>query len=167
MNSKTITKAFKGKVIKEIALNAAWDNVRKSYYYNPQIIFTDGTLMGFFVQETEVGEYGVKPVSHVLDDVALPVCGSCQKTLTIHDPIAETDDQSLLCFKCEQLERCDACEHFHEVNETCGKCGKTWSGDTRPEDERNASLVAALQERFRLDPDAPSAIVIASDQEGK
>lgn len=53
----------------------------------------------------------------------LPVCESCQKTLTIHDPIA-TDGQSLLCFKCEQLERCDACEHFHEMNQTCGKCGR-------------------------------------------
>lgn len=68
----------------------------------------------------------------------LPVCESCSNVLTINDPIAKTDGQSLLCFKCELLERCDACEHFHEMNETCGKCGKTWSGDTRPEEERNA-----------------------------
>lgn len=67
MNSKTITKAFRGKVVKEIALNATWDSVRKGYYYNPKIIFTDGTLLGFFVQETEVGEYGVKPVSRILE----------------------------------------------------------------------------------------------------
>lgn len=121
MNSKTITKAFKGKVVKELVLNAAWDNVRKQYYYNPQIIFTDGTLMGFFVQETEVGEYGVKPVSHVLDGVDLPVCENCANVLTIHDQIA-TDGQSLLCRKCES--DCDFCEHFLEINETCGHCGR-------------------------------------------
>jgi len=35
-------------------------------------------------------------------------------------------------------DRCDYCEHFHEMNQTCGKCGKTWSGDTRSEEGRNA-----------------------------
>lgn len=69
MNSKTITKAFKGKVVKEIVLNAAWDNRRKEYYYNPQIIFTDGTLLGFSVQETDMGEYGICPVSYILDSI--------------------------------------------------------------------------------------------------
>lgn len=67
MNSKTITKAFKGKVVKEIVLNAAWDSSRKEYYYKPKIIFTDGTILGFFVQETEMGEYGVEPVSNILE----------------------------------------------------------------------------------------------------
>jgi hypothetical protein len=129
MNSKTITKAFKGKVIQEIALNAAWDSVRKAYYYNPKIIFTDGTLLGFFVQETEVGEYGVEPVSHVLDDVELPVCESCGNTLTIHDPNPFTDGQPLLCSRCARLGLCDSCEHFHEMNLTCGKCGNRWRGD--------------------------------------
>ncbi len=68
MNSKTVTKAFKGKIVKEIVLNAAWDNVRKEYYYNPKIIFTDGTLIGFVVQETDMGEYGIPPCSHVLEE---------------------------------------------------------------------------------------------------
>ena len=68
----------------------------------------------------------------------LPCCENCGNVLTIRDPIAWTDGQCLLCFKCEQLERCDACEHSHELNQTCGKCRKTWSGDTRPEEERNA-----------------------------
>jgi hypothetical protein len=67
MNSKTITKIFRKKVIQQIRLNAAWDSASKKYYYNPQIIFTDGTLLGFSVQETEVGEYGIKPVSYALD----------------------------------------------------------------------------------------------------
>lgn len=68
MNSKTVTKAFKGKIVKEIALNAAWDNRRKEYYYGPQIIFTDGTVLGFCVQETDMGEYGIKPCSYILED---------------------------------------------------------------------------------------------------
>lgn len=95
----------------------------------------------------------------------LPICESCGKTLTIHDPIA-TDGQSLLCFKCEQLEQCDACEHFHEMNETCGNCGKTWSGDVKTEEFRSA-FARVLEERSMLDPDAPDAIVIAADQESK
>lgn len=66
MNSKEVTKIFKGKIVKEIVLNAAWDSGRKAYYYNPRIVFTDGTVLKFYVQETDVGDYGIGLSSRAL-----------------------------------------------------------------------------------------------------
>ena len=66
MNSKDITKIFKGKVVKEIVLNATWDSGRKQYYHNPRIVFTDGTVLGFYVQETDAVDYGIGLSSRAL-----------------------------------------------------------------------------------------------------
>lgn len=54
-------------------------------------------------REKYIGEYGVEPVSHVLDEVVLPVCESCGNVLTIRDPNRFTDGEPLLCGKCERL----------------------------------------------------------------
>lgn len=72
------------------------------------------------------------------------------KTLTIHDPIAETDGQSLLCFKCESLEAqlaqaidyCDSLQREEAVREAT----RTANDIEQTADIRTAAeaLVAAL-----------------------
>jgi len=48
---------LKGKTISKVKLNPF--NGGTGQAYNPEITFTDGTLLRFVVQETETGEYGV------------------------------------------------------------------------------------------------------------
>lgn len=110
-----------------------WRSQAAQLFQTEQEIADERTFLGLEDMDVDKLYAALSPEA----EYDLPICESCGKTLTIRDTIA-TDGQSLLCFKCELLERCDACEHFHEMNETCGKCGKTWSGDTRPEEERNA-----------------------------
>lgn len=52
---------LKGKRIKKACLNP-WPDGRGGKAYSPHIVFEDGTILRFVVQETETGEYGVEPI---------------------------------------------------------------------------------------------------------
>lgn len=78
----------------------------------------------------------------------LPCCENCGNVLTIRDPIADSDGQSLLCRHCELL------AGYKAGTSICFASGRNYG----------ASFMRALKERSMLDPDAPDAIVVATDQ---
>lgn len=78
----------------------------------------------------------------------LPCCENCGNVLTIRDPIADSDGQSLLCRQCELL------AGYKAGTSICFASGRNYG----------ASFMRALKERSMLDPDAPDAIVAATDK---
>ncbi len=61
-------KLLKGRVIQEIRLQRWSDKVRGITAYDPVIVLDNGAMISFSVQETESGEYGIKPNYHPCDD---------------------------------------------------------------------------------------------------
>lgn len=52
---------LRGRKVKRALLNPHSDG-RGGVAYDPAIVFEDGTLVRFVVQETDTGEYGIEPV---------------------------------------------------------------------------------------------------------
>ena len=64
MNQKEANKMLRGRIIAGVRLRRfpAWtdtnDSRKGEYATDPEIYFTDGTVLRFITQETDVGEYG-------------------------------------------------------------------------------------------------------------
>lgn len=138
-----------GLAAKQLEYDRAWNNAKFKLGDRVRKIkgsSWQGKVCGFYVNET-LGHNG-----YCVESEREP--GSIQiypeVALEIHDPIAETDGQSLLCFKCESLEAqlaqaidyCDSLQREEAVREAT----RTANDIEQTADIRTAAeaLVAAL-----------------------